>query len=222
VNSLTEGPAAELLERLFAEAEETDRDLMDGSVDDGALEGFLEAEPKDYKALYHQVAKNFLNVTPEIGRFLYICARATNARRIVEFGTSFGVSTIHLAAAVRDNGGGTVIGSELEPAKAARAREHLRAANLADLVDIRVGDALDTLREGVDGEIDLVLLDGAFSLYRPVLNLLEPKLRRNALVVGENAMPDYLDYVRDPANGYLSLPLPYREELGGELSLRMR
>jgi predicted O-methyltransferase YrrM len=48
--------------------------------------------------------------------------RAIGARRIVEAGTSFGVSTLYLAAAVRDNGGGVVFGAEYEPeAETARA-----------------------------------------------------------------------------------------------------
>lgn len=231
MDSLTNGPAADVLARLFDEAEATDRALISeltesaGSQAD-AINGLLEAEARDYRGLYHQVAGNFLNVSPELGRFLYVCARAGGARRIVEFGTSFGVSTIHLAAAVRDNGGGRVISTELEPAKAERAQAHLETAGLADLVEIRVGDALDTLREDVGDQVDLVLLDGAFTLYRPVLALLEPRLRPGALVIGENAFDGpgggFLEHVRDPRNGYLSLTLPFDPERGNELALRTR
>jgi predicted O-methyltransferase YrrM len=168
---------------------------------------------------------NFLNVSPVFGRFLYMCARASKAKRIVEFGTSFGISTIHLACALRDNGGGQVIGTELEPTKAQRARENLAAAGLADLVDIRVGDALDTLKDGIDGDVDVVLLDGAFSLYLPVLKLLESHLRGGALVIGDNAVeqaPGYLDYVRNPQNGYLSLAVPFAAGRGNELTVVTR
>jgi predicted O-methyltransferase YrrM len=99
---------------------------------------------------------------------------------------------------------GRLIGSEFEPSKVARARAHLDAAGLADLVEIREGDALETLRD-VGGEVDLLLIDGAFSLYLPVLRLVEPALRPGAIILGENAFdPAYLAYVRDPANGYLS------------------
>lgn len=220
MDTLTTAPVKDVLARLFDEAEAADRHLAAefGSFDD-ALGRLLDAEAADYRSLYHRHAGNFLSISPEFGRFLYVCARSGGARRIVEFGTSFGVSTIHLAAAVRDNGGGQVIGTELEPGKAARAAEHLRAAGLADLVDIRVGDALDTLRS-VAGPIDLVLLDGAFTLYRPVLHLLEPHLRAGALVVSENAVPETLAYLRDPVSGYLSLPLPFDPGRGNELSLR--
>jgi len=114
---------------------------------------------------------------------------------------------------------------ELEPTKAKRAKENLAAAGLADLVEIRVGDALETLKDGIDKDVDLVLLDGAFSLYLPVLKLLEPHLRDGALVVGDNAFeqtPGYLDYVRNPQNGYLSIQLPFDAARGNELTVVTR
>jgi predicted O-methyltransferase YrrM len=151
-----------------------------------------------------------------------MCARARKAGRIVEFGTSFGVSTIHLACALYDSGGGRLIGTELEPEKAQRARENVAEAGLADLVEIRVGDALETLKDGIDGDVDLVLLDGAFSLYLPVLKLLERHLRDGALVIGDNAMeqsPGYLSYVRNPQNGYLSLAIPFEAGRGNEFTV---
>jgi predicted O-methyltransferase YrrM len=181
----------------------------------------LEAE--DYKGMYQQLADYYLNVSAEFGQFLYVCARARQATRIVEFGTSFGVSTIYLAVALRDGGGGQLIGTELEPAKAERARENLSAAGLDDMVDIRVGDALETLRDDVDDGVDLVLLDGAFTLYLPVLKLIEPRLSPGALVIAENAVEqsgDYLTYVRNPANGYRTIPLPFGAHRGNELSVR--
>lgn len=117
-----------------------------------------------------------------------------------------------------------VLGSELESSKAARARANLEAAGLADLVDIHVGDARETLAD-VRGEIDLVLLDGAFSLYLLVLELLEPRLKNGALILAENAFDHentYLDYVRDPTNGYLSQPIPISHGRGNEFTLVTR
>src|SRR6266436_1521967 len=223
MDSLTTDPVAAVLRRLYQEAERADRPLMERYRDRGvALDELLKAEAKDYRAVYRTYANNFLNVSAEFGRFLYMCARVRKAKQIVEFGTSFGISTIHLACALRDGGGGHLIGSELEPKKAKRARENLAAAGLADLVEIRVGDALETLQDGVDGDVDLVLLDGAFSLYLPVLKLLEPHLRGGAFVIGENAFeqtPGYLEYVRNPQNGYLSLALPFQAGRGNELTI---
>lgn len=229
MDSLTTGRVADVLKRLYQEAETADRPLMERyrnrDVTHDELSKLFEAEAKDYRALYRTYAGNFLNVSADFGRFLYMCARARKAKRIVEFGTSFGISTIHLACALRDGGGGQLIGTELEPTKAQRARENLEAAGLADLVEIRVGDALETLKDGIDGDVDLVLLDGAFSLYLPVLKLLEPHLRDGAFVIGDNAMeqsPGYLDYVRNPQNGYLSLALPFDVGRGNELTVVTR
>jgi predicted O-methyltransferase YrrM len=92
-------------------------------------------------------------------------ARSCGARTIVEFGTSFGISTLHLAAALRDNGRGDPITSEFEPSKVARARDNLTAGGLIDLVEIREGDALQTLARDLPERIDLLLLDGAKALY---------------------------------------------------------
>ncbi|MDQ2821652.1 MAG: class I SAM-dependent methyltransferase [Pseudomonadota bacterium] len=150
----------------------------------------------------------YLAVSPAFGPFLYATARAHKVRRIVEFGTSMGVSTTYLATALRDNGGGQLIGTELVPAKAARARMHLEAAGFADLVEIRSGDARATLQD-VGAGVDLVLLDGESDQYLAVLLLLEPALAPGAVILADNALdPDYRDYVRNPANGYRSAVAP--------------
>jgi predicted O-methyltransferase YrrM len=223
MDSLTTDPVAAVLRRLYQEAERADRPLMEKYRDRDVADELLKAEAKDYRAVYRTYANNFLSVSADFGRFLYMCARARRAKRIVEFGTSFGISTIHLACALRDGGGGHLIGSELEPSKASRARENLNDAGLADLVEILIGDALETLKDGIGGDVDLVLLDGAFSLYLPVLKLLEPHLRDGALVIGDNAQsPGYLDYVRNPQNGYLSLLLPFDAGRGNELTVVTR
>lgn len=232
MESLTSGRVAQTLQRVFQEAEQADRAVMEqfSNTDDTKpltaerlAEHFAE-ERRDVRGFYRGYVGNFLNVMPEYGRFLYQCARARQATRIVEFGTSMGVSTLYLAAALRDMGGGQLIGTELEPSKAARARANLEAAGLADLVDIRVGDARETLLD-LGGEVDLVLLDGAFSLYLPVLKLLEPHLKTGTPILAENAFDygnEYLTYVRDPANGYLSQPIPISEGRGNEFSVFTR
>lgn len=232
MNSLSTGRIAETLQRLFTEAEQADRALMaqfsnaenpDQLIAERLAEHFAE-ERRDVRGFYRGYVDNFLNVAPEYGRFLYQCVRARGATRIVEFGTSMGVSTIYLAAALRDMGGGHLIGTELEPSKAARARANLESAGLTDLVDIRVGDARETLAD-VGGDVDLVLLDGAFSLYLPVLKLLEPHLKTGTPVLAENAFDhdnEYLAYVRNPANGYLSQPIPISEGRGNEFTVLTR
>jgi predicted O-methyltransferase YrrM len=157
-------------------------------------------------------------VSAQTGNLLYMLVRSTNARNIVEFGTSFGISTIYLAAALKDNGGGRLIGSEFEPGKVAAARDNLRAAGLHEFVDIRDGDALETLGRDLPAAIDLVLLDGAKSLYSKVLELLQPRLRAGALVLADNAdmCPEYVARVRSSSGGYMSVAV------GDDVELSMR
>lgn len=166
----------------------------------------------------------FIPVDPQGGRLLYTLARSCSPGTFVEFGTSFGISTIYLAAAVRDRGVGRVITTELHEGKADRAREYIREAGLLDLVDLRVGDALETLRD-VQRDVSLAFLDGWKNLYLPCLELLEPKLVPGALVIADDihlfpdALKPYLDYVRDSRNGYVSVSVPIGDAL--ELSARV-
>jgi predicted O-methyltransferase YrrM len=230
MDSLSSGLAAEVLQRLHQEADAADAPLMQAygseiTNAEQAMNQVVEAENKDLTGLYHRYANNFLAVSPEFGRFLYMCARSCKAKRIIEFGSSMGISAIYMAAALRDMGGGILIGTELEPSKAERAKANLTAAGLADLVEFRMGDARETLKPGVDGDIDMVMLDGAFTLYLPVLQLLEPHLKPGAIIIGENAFAEaggYIDYVRDPQNGYLSLPLSFDPGRGNELTVRTK
>ena len=173
----------------------------------------------DYVEFYGRLKDFPLAVSRSTGRLLYMLARGRGARHIVEFGTSFGISTIHLAAALRDNGGGRLITSEFESSKVARARGNLEAAGLMDLVEIREGDALQTLATDLPDTIDLVLLDGAKALYPEILDLLESRLRPGAFVLADNAdhSPDYLARVRSVDGGYISLP--FDEDV--ELSMRL-
>jgi predicted O-methyltransferase YrrM len=214
--TLTTAPLPTLLERLFKQA---------ASVTSPAIATLSQEERErlmlsktEYKDFYQRLKDLWLPVSPETGTLLYQLARSTKAGSIVEFGTSFGISTLHLAAALRDNGGGRLITTEFEPAKVAKAREHFIEAGLADLVEIREGDALQSLAVDLPGSIDLLLLDGAKALYCDVLSLLEKRLRPGALIVADNAdySPEYLARVRSPDSGYLSVPL------GGDVELSIR
>jgi predicted O-methyltransferase YrrM len=133
-----------------------------------------------------------------------------------------GVSTIHLAAAVKDNGGGEVVGTEFVPSKAERARANLEAAGLAEFAEIWVGDARQTLRDIV-GKIDMVLLDGAFTHYLEILKIIETKLRPGAVILAENTFQEadgYIAYIHNPANGYVAQTLPISEGRGNEFAVR--
>jgi predicted O-methyltransferase YrrM len=166
----------------------------------------------------------YVCLSPKQGSFAYQAARSVGARRIVEFGTSFGVSTIYLAAALRDNGGGVVIGSEIEPGKVTRARANIEEAGLSAYVEIRQGDAEQTLRDP-GGPLDLVLLDGFKSLYLPIIRLLTPRLHPGSVVLGDNiftfrqALAPYVAHMHDPANGFSSVTLFLGD--GMEYSVRL-
>ena len=165
----------------------------------------------------------FIPVSPDAGRWLYVLARGTAPGTILEFGTSFGISTIYLAAAARDRGTGRVVTTELNERKAKRARGYIEAAGLADLVELRIGDALETVADIRDG-VSLAFLDGWKDLYLPFLKRIEPKLAQGALVIADDldlfpeALRSYLAYVRDPDSGYVSVTLPVGDAM--ELSVR--
>ena len=167
----------------------------------------------------------FIGVSPEAGRFLYTLVRGCASGTAVEFGTSFGISTIYMAAAVRDRGTGLVITTERHAGKAAMARQHIGEAGLLDVVDLRVGDALESLKN-LTPDVSVVFLDGWKDLYLPVLHLIEPALLPGALIAADDlvlfpeVLAPYLAYVRQPANGYVSIDIPIGDAM--ELSARAR
>jgi predicted O-methyltransferase YrrM len=220
MTTLTTAPLAPLLDRLFDEAAAASPATSPAFAAVSAEERTrLMRSKTDYLDFYGRL-KNFpLPVSRETGVLLYMLARSTGARTIVEFGTSFGISTLHLAAALRDNGGGRLITTEFEPSKVARAPDNLTEGGLIDLVEIRVGDALRTLSVDLPETIDLLLLDGAKALYPEILSLVESRLGPGAFIVADNAddSPDYLARVRSPAEGYMSTP--FAEDV--ELSMRL-
>jgi predicted O-methyltransferase YrrM len=173
-------------------------------------------DPFDY-------AEYGFSIVPEQGDLIYLLCRGMHATRAVEFATSVGMSTLYFAAAMRDNGGGTVIGSELVPAKVAAAKRNLADAGLSEYADIREGDARRTLRD-LGAPVDFILIDGwplneGPSLARQVIEIVAPQLRIGGYLMNDNAEPDFLEYVRDPANGLLSITLPLKG--GTELCVKV-
>jgi predicted O-methyltransferase YrrM len=160
--------------------------------------------------------------------FCYQLCRATAARRVVEVGTSYGVSTLYLAAAVRDNvraagGDGVVIGTEYEPEKACAARAHFQEAGLSSFIDLREGDLRETLKR-IDGPVDFMLVDIWITMARPALELVTPHLRSGAIVICDNTeqyrseYEDYFAFLKNPANGFRTMTLPF--DGGLEFSVR--
>jgi predicted O-methyltransferase YrrM len=218
-NPITDRRINDVLDRLHARA----RREMPGLIVHLGLDALRElvGAKRDAEASY--VRDKLIPIGRDQGRLIYMLCRSLQARRVVEFGTSFGVSTLYLAAAMRDQSGGLVIGTEIEPEKARCARDHFAEAGVADLIELREGDALVTLRD-CGGPVDFLLVDGFPKLARPIIELMAPQLRKGAIVVADNvghfpkSFVDYLDFVRGPANGFVSTLLPLRG--GTELSVK--
>lgn len=141
----------------------------------------------------------YLAVSEDEGRLLYLLARGSGAGHAVEFGASFGVSTLYLGAALRDNGG-RLITTEVHPDKCRALRGTLQQAGLETVVSVLEGDARETLG-GVNPPVDFAFLDGWKGMYLPVLELLLPRLESGALIAADNidhdAAHDYALRVRD-------------------------
>ena len=208
--SIYTGPVRDTLDRLHAAAKRDVGQFL--KLGPKLIAGFARGKGL-WDVMTPEAMKDaYIPVNPEQGRLLYLTARALDARTVVEYGTSFGISTIYLAAAVRDNGGGVVIGTEIEPGKHATARANLAEAGLGDVVDIRLGDAQETLQQTPE-PIDLVLMDGWKELYLPLVKLLAPRLRPRAVVLGDNiftfrkGLRPYVEYVQAPRSRYRSTTL---------------
>ena len=209
-----------VLDRLHAAAEAE----MEAFTREPSPEPPPEPGPFNAEGAAEFFTDKYISLEREQGNLLFLLARSLGARRAAEFGTSFGVSTIYLAAAIRENGGGVVIGSEIQPSKAAVARANLEEAGLAEFAEIRVGDARETLADP-GGPLDLVLIDGFPNLNLTMLQILAPHVRVGGMVMADNVgsfpfeMQHYVAWAQDPANGFASATLPLRG--GTELSLRV-
>ena len=211
-------PAASVLRTLRAYAEVEDALARERVAAQEAERGRRLCAAERYEAYG---AAPPLAVSEAVGELLYALALAHRPQVVVEFGTSHGISAIYLAAALRDAGHGRLISAELLPEKAAAAAANLAAGGLADLVEIRAGDALATLRDLA--EIDVLFLDGRNDLYLDVLHMLEAALAPTALVLADLSADDpdlvaYCAHVRAVGSAYRSQRL--LGESGLEVSFR--
>ena len=195
---------------------------------------FRDMPSKIQKAKRSAAVKEFLSdklvaLEPEKGAFCYQLCRALKPKRIVEIGTSYGVSTLYFAAALRDNaraGGekGVVIGTEYEPLKARAARANFVKAGLSEFIDLRQGDLRETLSD-IEGPVDFVLIDIWIDVARPALEIVSGLLRPGAIVLCDNtttfrkAYKKYFNFVNDPANCFRTMTLPFSGGL--ELTVRV-
>jgi predicted O-methyltransferase YrrM len=217
MSTLPDPQLAALLERLHARSAGEIRALA-AYFGERAREGSLDWNAFDDRT--HQfLSDKLVALDREKAEFCYELCRSLRAKRVVEAGTSYGVSTLYLAAAVRENvkqdgGLGIVIATEYEPAKARAARAHFAEAGLSDFIDLREGDLRETLAT-LAGPVDFALIDIWTPMARPALERIAPHLRAGAIVIADNtvqfreAYRDYFAFVNDPANGLRTLTLPF-------------
>ena len=178
-----------------------------------AKKGELSWDGLDEKS-HRYMADKLVALEPAKAEFCHLTCRALRATRVVEVGTSYGVSTLYLADAVRANGGGAVIGTEHEPGKCAQARANFAEAGLTGLIDLREGDLRETLKT-IEGPVDFVLMDIWTEMARPALELIHPHLRPGAVVVADNttqvrhAYARFFEFVDEPAHGLTGMTLPF-------------
>jgi predicted O-methyltransferase YrrM len=207
-NTLASPHVTDLLSRMFAAADRDHEHVPDLPA---GLASWNDAPAPEHADAFQDC---YIPISAEGGKLLYNLVRSARPDTVVEFGTSFGISTIYLAAAVTDNGAGQVVGTELSARKVDAARANLAEAGVGAAARILAGDALQTLAD-IAGPIGFVLLDGWKDLCLPVLQLLEPKLALGAIVAADDithaTLAEYLTYVRDPANGYVSVAFPVED-----------
>jgi predicted O-methyltransferase YrrM len=190
-----------------------------------AREGTLDEENFFDDDMHQFFSDKLVALDRNKAEFCYQLCRALRASRVVEAGTSLGVSTLYLAAAVRDNGGenGLVIGTEYEPRKAEQARANFKEAGLAGYIELREGDLRETLRH-IEGDVDFMLVD-IWEVALPALERVAPSLRPGAIVITDNtaahaeAYRDYFEFVNDPGNRLRTMTLPF--DGGLELTVRV-
>jgi caffeoyl-CoA O-methyltransferase len=119
------------------------------------------------------------------GRLLELLVHATGAGRVLEIGTYSGYSALSMAAALAP--GGSIVTCEIDPERAAFARRHIEASPYAERIELRVGPALETIRE-LEGPLDLVFIDADKANYANYYEAVLPLLAHHGLIVVDNTL----------------------------------
>lgn len=152
------------------------------------LDGLVPPRPPEMLAMEADAAKtDFPIIGPAAGYLCYLVARLVAARSVFELGSGFGYSTAWFARAVRENGGGLVHHTVWDEGLSRRARGHLTALGLTDLVTFRVGEAVAAL-EQTPGPFDLVFNDIDKTGYPASLPLIKARLRPGGVLIVDNML----------------------------------
>jgi len=213
-----------LLDRLHAQSD-TQIDETNAYFERREQEVAIDQENFYDDDMYRFLADKMVALDRDKAEFCYLLCRSLRATRVVEAGTSFGVSTLYLAAAVRDNQveNGVVIGTEYEPRKVEIACANFKEAGLSEFIDLREGDLRQTLQD-VGGPVDFMLVD-IWEVALPALELVSSSLRPGAIVACDNTTVDaaeyvdYFEFVNVPRNRFRTMTVPF--EGGFELTVRV-
>lgn len=132
----------------------------------------------------HHVKSAYLPISKEQGLWMYDVIVKNQYKNMIEFGTSFGISTIYLALAAEQTGG-NVVTTEIVPEKCDQARKNFVSAGVENFIELREGDALESLKNW-NQSVDFLLLDGWKDLYLPIFSLLENKFHKNTMIFVDN------------------------------------
>jgi predicted O-methyltransferase YrrM len=176
--------------------------IITGAMLAGGKEPMKEEDLDRFLDELHEfgLKNNMWNVRPDDGRFLRIVTAASGARRVLEIGASNGYSGIWIARALRDTGG-KLTTIEIDPRRAAMARENFEKAGFAEAIELKEGDAAKVI-PGLEGPFDVIFLDTEKHDYLKHFDLSYPLLRKGGVYLAHNAvlmrdsMKDFLDRVR--------------------------
>jgi predicted O-methyltransferase YrrM len=224
ISPLNDPKLEALLDRLHAHSD-AQVEETDAYYEKREREGTLDEACTFDDEMHHFFSDKLVALDRDKGLFCYQLCRALQAERVVEAGTSFGASTLYLAAAVRDNQveNGVVIGTEHEAKKAEIARANFKEAGLSEFIDLREGDLRETLLN-LEAPIDFMLVD-IWDVALPALERVSPHLRKGAIVVCDNTAEDineyrgYFEFVHDPKNRFRTMTVPFAG--GFELTVRI-
>lgn len=159
---------------LYKDSENDYLKIMKGAT----MRLFRAVKPSDFEEAYLAISKNQ-------GEYLKTLIINNNIKNIIEFGTSFGISTLFLAQAIIETKG-HIITTELIESKAKKAIHNFRKAGVEELIEVRIGDAMQTLKNHTK-PVDLLLLDGWKNLYLPLFRMLEPQFHSKTFIYVDNA-----------------------------------
>lgn len=188
MNRVQHNKIATTLSELYNDSRHDKMKMMKGA----AKSIFRSIQPSDFEEVY-------LSISNQQGVHLRRFIIDNNIQNVVEFGTSFGISTLFLTQGVMETGG-HVITTELLESKAKKAIENFKKAEVDHLVEVRVGDAMETLNNHSE-PIDLLLLDGWKDFYLPLFRMLEPNFHEGTFIYVDNAnMSDSKAFLHAIAN----------------------